>query len=86
MRVYPAQRKHLATSSDLPSESDVEEVCGISTDATVTPKTNDTNKCISQCCLNYNEAFQPVNIIALNTLCSKGRFFFYHSGINNFHG
>ena len=44
--------------SDLPRES---EVGGISTNATVTPTTDDTTKCTSQCCLNYNEAFQPVN-------------------------
>jgi len=46
--------------SDLPSESDVEER-GITTHATVTTTTDDTTKCTSQCCLNYNEAFQPVN-------------------------
>jgi len=60
--------------SDLPSESDV-DIRGITTDATVIPTTSDTTKCTSQCCLNYNEAFQPVNKIVLSTLSSKGRKF-----------
>ena len=58
--------------SDLHSES---EVTGISTIATVTPTANNTTKCTSQCCLNYNEAFQPVSKVVLNTLSSKSRNF-----------
>ena len=57
---------------DLHSES---EVTGISTIATVTPTANNITKCTSQCCLNYNEAFQPVSKVVLNTLSSKGRNF-----------
>jgi len=54
--------------SDLLSESDV-EIRGITTDATVTPTTNDTTNCTSQYCVDYNEAFQPLNKIIVQTLC-----------------